>query len=66
MNRWKGIPFALEYIALNDNPDDTDIDSVSGYISTNTIAHCTGNEPMELARGIVRIRLTIRKETNER
>ena len=62
MNRWKGIPFAMNYIALNDNPEDTDIESVCGYISTNTIAHCTGNDPMELAIGIVSIRLKIRKE----
>ena len=56
MKRWKGVPFALQWIADNDEPEDMDEESVSGYISTMLIADCTGRTARDLARSIVNIR----------
>ena len=56
MKRWKGIQFALRWIADNDEPSDLDPESVAGYISTILIADCTDHDPKDLAQSIVNIR----------
>ena len=48
--------FAVRHIALNDEPEDLDVESVAGYISTCLVADLWQKEPITVARAIVRVR----------
>jgi hypothetical protein len=54
--------FAAMWIALNDEPSDTDAKSVAGYISTLIAADMLGIGPADLALEVVALRKTF--ETN--
>jgi len=47
----------VAWIALNDEPEDLDLESVAGYISTQLLAALWGKEDEVVARAIVRYRV---------
>lgn len=46
----------VSWIALNDDPDDLDVESVAGYISTSLVADLFDKDPLDVARDVVRYR----------
>lgn len=46
----------IEWIALNDEPDDRDAENVAGYISTILLSDLFGKDPDDVARDVVRYR----------
>ena len=56
MKRWKGLKYALEWIAYNDEPDDMNPETISEYISVMLIADCTGHKAIDLGHSIMNIR----------
>lgn len=46
----------VEWIALNDEPEDFDPESISEYISTSLLAFLFGKDEIEVGRAIVRYR----------
>lgn len=59
--RWRGIKYALEWIAINDEGGDLNPHTAASYVTTLLIADCTGHNPEELGRRIVAIRKAIAK-----
>lgn len=47
---------AVRWIAVNDEPTDTDSDSIAGYISTLLIADIFDVEPSKVANDVLRER----------
>lgn len=47
---------AIAWIALNDEPGDSDVEVIQSYISTLLVADIFGKEPEAVARAIVRYR----------
>lgn len=47
---------SVEYVALNDEPSDLDVESVAGFISTDLVAFIFGKEREQVASDIVRYR----------
>lgn len=47
----------VAWIALNDEPIDTDPESIAGYISTTLLADLFGVDPAKVGRDIARYRL---------
>ena len=47
---------AVEFIAMNDDPENRDVESVAGYISTITAAVGFGKDNMQVARDVVAFR----------
>ena len=45
--------YGISWIAENDEPEDMDVDSVDGYISTLLLADLFGKDPHEVAEKIV-------------
>lgn len=52
----------VECIALNDEPDDLDVEDVQHYVSVGVLAAAFGKEPIEVARSVVNLRKRARKE----
>jgi len=48
---------AIEIIALNDEPSDTDVDSVEGSLTVQLVADLWGYDSYKVARAVVRFRL---------
>jgi hypothetical protein len=48
---------ACEWIALNDEPEELEVEAVEGYLSTQLVADIFGRHSDEVALKIVRIRL---------
>lgn len=46
----------VDWIAMNDEPEDLDPDSVAGYISTLLLADLFGKPASEVAHDIIRVR----------
>jgi hypothetical protein len=49
--------YGVEWIALNDEEAELDLDAIAGYISTSLLADLFGKAPIEVARAIRRYRL---------
>lgn len=47
----------VEWIALNDEPNDLDPENIAGYISTLLLADLFHKDPLDVARAIVRKRV---------
>ncbi len=52
----------VEWIALNDEPEDLDPESVAGYISTSLLADLFGKDPLVVAQTIVATRIEARTD----
>lgn len=52
---------AVEWIAMNDEPSQTEPRDVAGYISTCLIADLFGVEPSRVARDVIRVRIKERE-----
>jgi len=52
----------IAWIALNDEPDDVDLDRVSGYISTLLLADLFAVDNEKVAADVVRYRVKHAKE----
>lgn len=52
----KGYRFAVSWIGNNDEPEDLDVENVSGYISTILVADIFEKDPLEVAEKIVKYR----------
>ena len=48
---------AVQWIADNDEPEDTDVDEISGYVSTLLAADLFEIDPMKVAADIKRYRI---------
>lgn len=53
---FKGYRFAVQWIAMNDEPADRDPDSISSYISTCLLADMYEKDPKKVAKDILLIR----------
>jgi hypothetical protein len=53
---YRGYRFAVEWIAMNDNPADRDLDSIGGYISTLLLADMFFKDAKTVAKAILLIR----------
>lgn len=51
-----GFYFAVEWIARNDEPTDTNLESIKGYISTGLVADLFNKLPLRVAEDIKLIR----------
>lgn len=47
---------AVEFIALNDEPEELDPESIAGFISTIAVAVSFRKEPLEVAQKVARFR----------
>ena len=47
---------ALTFVALNDEPEDDNLESITGYVSTILISETFGKECEEIAKEIIKIR----------
>ena len=52
----KGYWFAIEWIAYEDEPLDTNLESVKGYISTNLVADLFDKSNLVVAENIISLR----------
>ena len=53
---------AVEWIAVEDEPDDLDVDVVSGYLTVHMVADLFGKDTVTVARAVVRKRKQLIKE----
>ncbi len=59
----KGIKFAIEWIAMNDEPAETsDAEAIAGLVTVALVADLFGKSPEEIARRVLRYRNKIEAE----
>lgn len=56
-NRPEGYRWACEWIALNDEALDRDVDSISGYISVAIIADMWHKDTKDVAKDVLKARI---------
>jgi len=61
----KGIKFGVDWIAVNDEPESTDLegpDAVSGFISVLLLADLFEKEPIDIAKRVIKRRKELKRK----
>lgn len=57
---------AIEWVALNDEPDELDVDEMSGLISVNLVAYLFGKSHESVAESVVKYRCKLNSQGLEK